>query len=44
MVVLEEGASATLLEETSSASTTVVGLHVGAVELLLAPRSNLRYV
>ncbi len=44
LVVLEEGASATLLEETSSASTTVVGLHVGAVELLLAPRSNLRYV
>ena len=44
LVVLEEGASATLLEETSSASTTVAGLHVGAVELLLAPRSNLRYV
>jgi len=44
LIILEEGASATLLEETSSASTTATGLHVGAVELLLAPRSNLRYV
>jgi len=44
LIILEEGASATLLEETSSASATTAGLHVGAVELLLAPRSNLRYV
>lgn len=44
LVILEEGASATLLEETSSASQTASGLHVGAVELLLAPRSNLRCV
>lgn len=44
LVILEEGASATLLEETSSTSPDVAGLHVGAVELLLAPRSNLCYV
>lgn len=44
LVILEEGASATLLEETSSANTDIAGLHVGAVELILAPRSNLRYV
>ena len=44
LVILEEGASATLLEETSSATSTASGLHIGAVELLLAPRSNLRYV
>ena len=44
LVILEQGASATLLEETSSASTIAAGVHVGAVELLLAARSNLRYV
>lgn len=44
LIILEEGASATLLEETASASESASGLHVGAVELLLAPRSNLRYV
>ena len=44
LIILEEGASATLLEETSSASTTSTGLHVGAVELLQGPRSNLQYV
>jgi len=44
LVVLGEGASATLLEETASASAEAAGLHVGAVELLLAPGSALRYV
>ncbi|HEY0981451.1 Fe-S cluster assembly protein SufD [Schlesneria sp.] len=44
LVILEEGASATLLEETSSTSPDLPGVHVGAVELLLAPRSNLCYV
>ena len=44
LIILEEGASATLLEETASASSTATGLHVGAVELLLAARSNLCYV
>lgn len=44
LVILEEGASATLLEETASASPNVAGLHVGAVELILQPGSRLRYV
>lgn len=44
LIILEEGASATLLEETSSASTGAAGLHVGAVELIVKPRANLRYV
>jgi Fe-S cluster assembly protein SufD len=44
LVILEDGASATLLEETSSASPTANGLHLGAVELLLGSGANLRYV
>jgi len=44
LVILEEGASATLLEETGSATVDNPGLHVGAVELLVGPGANLRYV
>lgn len=44
LIVLEEGASATLLEETASAAPGLSGLHVGTVELGLGPRANLRYV
>jgi Fe-S cluster assembly protein SufD len=44
LVILEEDASATLLEETASAGPDEPGLHVGAVELLLGPQANLRYV
>jgi Fe-S cluster assembly protein SufD len=44
LVVLEDGASATLLEETVSADVDSPGLHVGAVELLLGKGSRLRYV
>jgi Fe-S cluster assembly protein SufD len=44
LVILERGASATLLEETVSANPDAQGLHVGAVELLLAEDSKLRYV
>lgn len=44
LVILEEGASATLLEETASASTDITGLHIGAVELLVAQGAQLRYV
>jgi Fe-S cluster assembly protein SufD len=44
LVILERGASATLLEETVSANSDVAGLHIGAVELLLAEESKLRYV
>jgi Fe-S cluster assembly protein SufD len=44
LVILEEGAQATLLEETASATATEAGLHVGSVELLVGKRANLRYV
>ena len=39
LVVLEDGASATLLEETVSASPELKGLHIGAVELLVGQLS-----
>jgi Fe-S cluster assembly protein SufD len=44
LVILEEGAEATLLAETASHDPTANGLHVGAIEILLAPRARLRYV
>jgi len=44
LVVLEDRASATLLEETASADLESSGLHVGAVELLLGREASLRYV
>src|SRR5579863_5708238 len=44
LVILEDGASATLLEETGSTTTENTGLHVGAVELLVGQGANLRYV
>lgn len=44
LIVLEEGASATLLEETGSTNHEAPGLHVGAVELLVSKGANLRYV
>jgi Fe-S cluster assembly protein SufD len=44
LVILEEGAAATLLEETGSATPANPGLHVGAVELLVGAGANLRYV
>ena len=44
LVILEEGASATLLEETASTSEDNLGLHSGAVELILAKEARLRYV
>ncbi|QDT38300.1 Fe-S cluster assembly protein SufD [Stratiformator vulcanicus] len=43
LVILEDGASAALLEETAS-STEEPGLHVGAVELILGKEARLRYV
>ena len=43
LVVLEDGASASLLEETASAGDAP-GLHLGAVELVLGQGANLRYV
>lgn len=44
LVILEDGASATLLEETGCADPAAPGLHVGAVELLVGAGANLRYV
>ena len=44
LIILEDGSSATLLEETASAGPDASGLHVGAVELLIAAGANLRYV
>ena len=44
LVILEEGASATLLEETVSADTDSPGLHVGSVELIVGREARLRYV
>lgn len=44
LVILEDDAEATLLEETSSATEEAAGLHVGAVELLVGKNARLRYV
>jgi Fe-S cluster assembly protein SufD len=44
MVILEEGAEATLLSETRSTSDDGRGLHCGAIELMIAPNARLRYV
>ncbi|MBI5757860.1 MAG: Fe-S cluster assembly protein SufD [Planctomycetales bacterium] len=44
LVILEDGASATLLEETSSVNPDAAGLHVGAVELIVGKGAQLRYV
>ena len=44
LVILEDGASATLLEETVSADPETAGLHVGSVELLVGREARLRYV
>ena len=44
LVILEEGAEATMLSETASLSEEGSGLHCGGIELLLAPNSRLRYV
>ena len=44
LVVLEEGAEATLLAETASSDPTAAGLHCGAVEIVVGPHARLRYV
>ncbi len=44
LIILEDGASATLLEETSSSTEEADGLHVGAVELIVGAGARLRYV
>lgn len=44
LIIVEDGASATLLEETSSSDENTDGLHVGAVELIVGDEARLRYV
>lgn len=44
LIVLEEGAQATLLEETASTRPDSAGLHVGSVELIVGAGARLRYV
>jgi Fe-S cluster assembly protein SufD len=44
LVILEEGAEATLLAETASSDAEAAGLHVGAIEILVGPGAKLRYV
>jgi Fe-S cluster assembly protein SufD len=44
LIVLEEGAEATLLAETASTAPTAAGLHCGAIEIFVGPGARLRYV
>ncbi len=44
LIVLEEGAEATLLAETASSDPEASGLHAGAVEIFVGPGAKLRYV
>lgn len=44
LIIVEDEARATLLEETASADAASAGLHVGCVELIVGRNANLRYV
>jgi len=44
LIVLDEGAEATVLAETASLDPAAAGLHCGAIEILMGPGSRLRYV
>ncbi len=44
LIVLEDGAQATVLVESSSPTADGGGFHNGGTEIVLRPRSNLRYV
>jgi Fe-S cluster assembly protein SufD len=44
LIVLEDGAEATVLHEANSVSEEASGLHIGAIELIQKPGSHLRYV
>ncbi|MCR9199175.1 MAG: Fe-S cluster assembly protein SufD [Planctomycetaceae bacterium] len=44
LIIVEDEARATLLEETTSAEEDTEGLHVGCVELIVGKHANLRYV
>ncbi|MCA9124722.1 MAG: Fe-S cluster assembly protein SufD [Planctomycetales bacterium] len=44
LVILEDGAEATMLSETASEGVADGGLHCGAIELIVSPNAHLRYV
>jgi Fe-S cluster assembly protein SufD len=44
LVILDEGAEATMLSETASTAPAAGGLHCGSIELIVEPRASLRYV
>lgn len=44
LVILEQGAEATLLSETASNESSGGGFHCGAIELIVEPEARLRYV
>ncbi len=44
LVILEEGAEATLLSETASATPDGGGFHAGSIELVIEPSARLRFV
>lgn len=44
LVILEEGAQATMMSESASVTPDGSGLHCGAVEVLMGRGSNLRYI
>jgi Fe-S cluster assembly protein SufD len=44
LVILDQGAEATLLTETASPSETSGGLHCGSIEMFVGPEARLRYV
>lgn len=44
LVILDEGAEATVLTETASAMADTGGLHCGATELIVGPGAHLRFV
>ncbi|MGY8767374.1 MAG: Fe-S cluster assembly protein SufD [Pirellulales bacterium] len=44
LVIIEEGAEVTMLNETASLDEKAPGLHCGAIELIQHPNSHLRYI
>ncbi|TWT93553.1 Fe-S cluster assembly protein SufD [Neorhodopirellula pilleata] len=44
LIVLEEGAEATVIHESNSVDPAAGGLHMGAIEIIQKPNSHLRYV
>lgn len=44
LVILDDGAEATLLTETASTTPGAEGLHCGSIELIVEPNAHLRYV